>query len=265
MRRAVGACLPLLAVLAPHAGARDLREIETRRSLRVLVALDTRRPEFFSLKSDAPGFDHEVLAGFAEHRGLKLEVVQVQDWRGLVPALLERQGDLIAGRFGASESRKKLINFTTEVFPRRLVVMTRKPHRIIKSLQELRAERVGTVKGTGMAEAVAAAGVPPSKVDDGIEVGGDLPAALRSGRVTAAVWGAESVIVAQREDPDIQIGMFVGKPESVAFGVRKEDTELLGALNEHIDRLHRSGAWNRLVVKYFGESALEILRKARSE
>jgi len=59
--------------------------------------------------------------------------------------------------------------------------------------------------------------------------------------------------------------MLLGKPESVAFGVRKEDTRLLAALNDHIANARKSGAWSRLAHKYFGESALEILRKARSE
>jgi len=33
----------------------------------------------------------------------------------------------------------------------------------------------------------------------------------------------------------------------------------------HITNVRRSIAWNRLVVKYFGASALEVLREARAE
>ena len=58
--------------------------------------------------------------------------------------------------------------------------------------------------------------------------------------------------------------MFVGPPESLAFGVRKEDRRLLAALNDYITNLRKTPTWNRLVVKYFGPAAVEILRRART-
>jgi hypothetical protein len=38
-----------------------------------------------------------------------------------------------------------------------------------------------------------------------------------------------------------------------------------GDLNDYITNLRRSPTWNRLVVKYFGASALDVLKKARGE
>jgi hypothetical protein len=74
------------------------------------------------------------------------------------------------------------------VFPTRHVVLTRKPHRVVESLQELRSERVGTIKGTSMAEMVRAVGMPAANVDDSFASGG-LPAALKENRFTACVDG----------------------------------------------------------------------------
>ena len=41
--------------------------------------------------------------------------------------------------------------------------------------------------------------------------------------------------------------------------------ELKQALDEYMDSLRRTPSWSRLVVKYFGESALDVLKKARGE
>jgi ABC-type amino acid transport substrate-binding protein len=123
---------------------------------------------------------------------------------------------------------------------------------------------VGTVKGTSLAEAVAAAGVPPANVDDSIPSGG-LPDALKRGKVAAVVMGIEDAVTSQRLDPDIQIGMFLGRPGSLAYGVRREDARLLAALNSYIENLRRTPTWSRLVVKYFGEAGPDILRRARAE
>jgi ABC-type amino acid transport substrate-binding protein len=252
-----------LAVLAPAgAPAADFPEIQKRGTLRVLVMLDQRRPEFFTLDHKTPGFDHEVLQQFAQLHHVFLEPVPVASWDSLIPSLLAGKGDLIAGRFTVTESRKKLVDFTVEVFPTRNVVLTRQPHRVVQTLEELRAEKVGTIKGTSMAEAIAAAGVPPARVDDAIPTGG-FAEALKAGRITAAVWGVESAIATQREDPAIRIGMFLGPPSSLAYAVRKDEDALRHALDDFISNLRRTPTWNRLVVDYFGAAALDVLKKAR--
>lgn len=256
--------LALALVLSPLAlSAGDLPDIKARGTLRVLAVVRNQADDFMS-EQPGRGFDREVLEAFCALHRLKLEVVPLRNWGDLIPALQQGKGDLIAGRFNVTPSRKEQIAFTAEVFPSRHVVMTRKPHRVVSTLEELREEKVGTVQGTSMAEAVAAAGVAPAHTDDTI-VTGTLPDALREGRVSAVVLGVENAITAQRADPDIQLGMFVGAPSSLAYGLRKEDTALLAALNEYVTNLRRTPTWNRLVVKYFGASAPEVLRKARGE
>jgi len=262
--RRLPAVLALLALgRAPSVGAGDLKEIEKSGSLRVLAVADSAPDEFFTTRPGV-GLDREILEGFARLRRLRLEVVPVGSWDRLVPALLEGKGDLIAGRFTVTESRRQLIDFTAEAFPTRAVVVTRRPHRVVGSLRELREEKVGTVRGTSLAEVVAWAGVPPANVDDSVATG-NLPAALKAGRVSAVVLGIENAISVQRQDPDLQLGAFLGPPGSLAYGVRKEDAGLREALDEYLGNLRRGVSWNRLVVKYFGEQALEVLKKARTE
>jgi ABC-type amino acid transport substrate-binding protein len=242
-------------------GAADLASAPG--SLRVLVVIDAPRPEFFSLDSGRPGFDREVIDGFARIRKLKVEVVSLPSFDDLIPALLSRKGDLIAGGYRDSETRRKSIAFTDPVFPNRFVIVTLKPHRVIRSLEELRKERVGTTRGTATAEAVLAAGLPRENLDDAVPLGA-YAEALHAGRVTAAVWSVERALPAQRKDPSLQLGMYLGPPGSLAFGVRKEDEALRSALNDYLAFIHKSGAWSRLVVKYFGENALEVLQQAAS-
>jgi ABC-type amino acid transport substrate-binding protein len=264
-RRRLARSVAVLAwAAAPPAAALDLKEMEQRGTLRVLAVPANRTgDEFFSREDGpSPGFDREVLNGFCQLRKIRMEVVPIESWDQIVPALLAGRGDVIAGRVTVTESRKKLLAFTSEVFPTRHVVFTRRPHRVVNTIDELRQERVGTVKGTSMAEVVAAAKLP--HVDDTVPTG-TLPKALRDGRITAAVLGVENAMAAQKRDPEIQLGMFLGPPGSLAYGVRKEDTALLQALDEYVDNLRRTPTWNRLVIKYLGDSAPEILKKARSE
>jgi ABC-type amino acid transport substrate-binding protein len=251
-------------LLAPALLAADLPpELRARGTLRVLGVLANQPRDFLSAEPGV-GFDREVLEGFAALHKLKVELVPVPRWDGLVPALKEGRGDVIAGRFTVTDARRKEIDFTQEVFPTRNVVLSRSPHPVVATLEQLRGEKVGTVKGTSMADAIAAAGVPRSNVDDSFPTG-TLPDALRAGKATAVVLGVEHAIQERRADPAIQIGMFLGPPTSLAYGVRKADAALKAVLDEYVGNLRRTPTWSRLVVKYFGDDAPEILRKARSE
>jgi ABC-type amino acid transport substrate-binding protein len=253
----------LMISVVGAASAADLPEIAKRGALRVLAVVIDAEPQFFSLKPDrAPGFDQEVLDGFTKLHRIKLEIVRISSYDALVPALHKGRGDLIAGGFTATDSRKKLIAFSEEVFPTRNVVYSRKPQPIINSVAELKSARIGTYKGTSMVEALLAAGIPASALDDTIELGG-FPAALKAGKITAAVDGVEAALIARLADPELQIGMFLGVPESLAYGVRKQDTKLLEAINSYVGNVRKTQTWSRLVVKYFGASAPEILKRAR--
>lgn len=255
--------LAVAVLTAAPLAAADLADVKARGTLRVIVMPLSATDEFFPLPAGArPGFDRALLDGFVALHRIKLEVVAVEGWDNLIPALLQGRGDLIAGRFTVTDTRLKQIAFTSEVFPSRNVVLTRKPHAPVATVEALREEKVGTIKGSSMAEAVRAV-VPAPNVDDSFPPGG-LPGALVAGKVSAVVLGVESAIAAQRQDQEMELGTFVGPPRSLAYGVRKQDAALLQALNEYIDNVRRTPTWSRLVVEYFGASAPDILRKVRS-
>jgi membrane-bound lytic murein transglycosylase F len=244
--------------------AADLEAIRARGTLRVLTILDNE-VEFISKAKDGyTGFDYEILEGFAQLERVKLEIIPSSGWDRLVPDLLDGRGDMIAGRFTDTPARRKWIDFTVEVFPTRNVVVTRSPHRVVTTLEELRSERISITHGASMVDALLAAGVPRANIDDTIPSGG-LPPALESGAVTCTVHEIQTAIVTQRRDPKIQLGLFIGPPASLAYGVPKGSPQLLHALDEYILNLRRTSTWNRLVVKYLGDAALDVLHRARGE
>jgi ABC-type amino acid transport substrate-binding protein len=259
--------LALAALLAAPPPATPAQEppLIAGGKLRVLT-VDGGSRFFLATTPGGPGgFDRELLDGFARLHHLEVEVVPVPTWADLLPALLGGKGDVVAGQVSDTEARRRLIAFTVETFPTRNVVVTRSPHRAVWSLEELREERVGTIKGTSLATLVNSLGLKAANVDDSLSSRqGALSEALRAGRVTAVVNGVEGALKDVEEDGTLQIGMFVGPPESLAFGVRKEDRRLLASLNDYITNLRKTPTWNRLVVKYFGPAAVEILRRART-
>src|SRR4051812_11427760 len=95
------------AVALPVAAA-DFAEVKAKGTLRVIVMPLSAADEFFPIPAGPrPGFDRAVLDGFAGLQRIKLEVVPVQGWDTLTPALLQGRGDVIAGRFTVTDARLK--------------------------------------------------------------------------------------------------------------------------------------------------------------
>jgi ABC-type amino acid transport substrate-binding protein len=248
-------------LVAAGAFASDMPDMKARGTLKV-IAQKSEAPEMFRF-SDAgePGFEREMIEGFARIHEIEMEAVAVETSAERIPALLRGEGDVIIGIVD-TESRREQIAFTEEVLPARHLVVTWKPHRVIEALEEFRREKIGVVKGTSWAQAAVEAGVPlgetalfPDRED--------VYAALEDGRITATVMTTTDFLLATRFHPELQGGVAVGAAARAGWGVRKEDKELLAALNEYIFNFRAGPSWSRLVVKYFGDQALRALGRER--
>jgi polar amino acid transport system substrate-binding protein len=256
MRRALTGVL--LTFLASVSSAGDLPEIESRGIVKLLLGQTPGRTA-----DSTAGFDEEILEGWAKLNRLRVERVLIPSWDDLIPSLAGGKGDVIGGDFEVTEARRKRVAFTAEIFPVRNVVVSRRPSPEIRTLSQLRAAKVVTVAGTSLADDLSRAGLPAGNL-----VLADRRAVsegMRTGTYTATLLPLSSAILAQRRDPDLQLGMFLGASSSYAFAVRPSDSALLTSLDAFVANYRKSGAWNRLVVKHYGPAALEILKLSRSE
>ena len=241
--------------LVPPLGA-DFAEIKARGVIRVLCSDED--PVWFAVEAGPnPGFEREPLEAFARLHKLRFEAVVLKRWEDAIPDLLKGRGDVIAG-INDTEARRQRIAFTDELVPSRHLVVTRAPHRVVRTLEELRTERIGVVAETTWADAVATAGVPPGQVEKVASVAASLEG-LRTGRFTATVLDISDFLLQRRADAGLQDGLTLGGAVSSAWGVRKTDPQLRSRLNDFLKNLKQGPAWSRLVVRYFGPDALRIL------
>ena len=262
MRRRLRSLALVAAVLPlPPLAAADLAEIRARGTLRALVSAD-ESPEAFSFKADGPpGFDRELLEGFARLHDLRLEAVPVKRFADMIPRLKAGDGDVIAGII-VTEARRREIAFTTEVLPARLVAVSRDPRPAPSTVAALSGETVGVIPGNAWAKAVAEAGVPAAKTVSFADVPALLKG-LKDGSITATVMSVVDFTMAKKRDGALRAGAFVGPPGSGAWGLRSSDAELKRALDEYLTGARRSGSWNRLVIRYYGQDALDVLGRER--
>jgi membrane-bound lytic murein transglycosylase F len=256
-----GSCavLALLAglVAGASASADDLTEIRTRGALRVLESPDEDASWFSQRGGPAPGFEREVLEGFARLQKLRFEVVPVVRWEDAIPMLLRQEGDVLGG-ISATPERRTRVDFTVELLPARNVVVTRRPQAPIRSLAELRAARLVIVPNTTWAGALEKAGVSTSRAIKVVDISGAIEA-IRVGHADATVSGVVDFFIQRKKDRELQAGLLLGEAQSSAWAVRKTCPELRQALDDYLGQLRRSPNWSRLLVRYFGDDAPAIL------
>ena len=242
--------------LAPRAGA-DLAEIKAGGTLR-LIAVREEAPEMFSFSDTGePGFEREIAQGFARLHDLKVQAVPAANAEERITLLNKGQGDVIIGII-VTDARKKLVDFTTEVLPARHLVITWQPHRVVSTLEEFRAEKVGVVRGTSWSQAALDAGIPADSMEYFVDRYQALDA-LKAGRITATVMTLSDFTLSLKKYPGGQAGLTLGTSTMAAFAVRKSDPQLRAELDAYLDNLRKGPSWSRLVVKYFGEKALSVL------
>lgn len=160
-----------------------------------------------------------------------------------------------------TEERRKRVDFTAEVLPARHVVVTRKPAAPVATVDAFRAlGKVGLLKGTTWAQAAMDAGLPAAAAisfDDRDK----MIQALQSGAIEATVMSASDAVLQIQKDAALQAGVVVGAEAKAAWAVRKGDAALQKAIDEYLDNARKSGAWSRLVARYFGPAALSVLGK----
>ena len=256
----VGSALALagLASAAGFGRAQDL-ELKAPGTLRVIVG-NGDLPELFV--ADRPeGLEREMLEGFARLHGLRIQAV-IAPRQERIPWLLEDRGDVVAGGMAMTPERRKLVAFTAETFPIRHAAVTRRPHPKVETLEELRRQRVGVQTNSSGAEEALAAGVPRANLDSYASYD-EVLAALRAGKVSCSVMSVIGAMSDRRKDPALEIGVMIGTPTGTGFAVRKDEPRLLKALNDYVVATRRTPTWNRLVIKYLGEDALDVLRRSR--
>jgi len=260
MRRAV-VVLSSVAVLFAGANARanDLAEVERSGILRVLAG-QGEQPEMFSFEGTGdPGFERELVEGFARLHKVKIQIHAVKRWEDRIPQLQKNEGDLVIGLV-ETPARRELIAFTSEVMPARHVAVSYKPKAAVATLEQFRGEKVGVVKATSWAQAAFDAGIPPAKAEV-FATTDEMLEALKAQRISASVMSLSDLTLAMRRYSGLQAGVTLGEPVSAGWGLRKEDKALQAALNEYLANARKGSSWSRLVVKYFGSQALQALGK----
>lgn len=243
----------LVATLPAWVEAGGVERVKKAGVLR--VGSDITYPPFEVMEAGKPaGFDVDMAQEIAKALGVKLEYINTA-WDGIFAALKAEKFDMLLSGITITEERMKSFDlvFSEPYFLSGQGVAVRVGDRRIKAGADLRGKVVGVqINTTGQAAAEKAGGIKEIKKYEQLP---EAYADLKAKRLDAVVADYPVVVANAKADGKFVPvrGLQLGEPEKLGIPVRKADADLLTVVNKVIADLKKSGKYDQMRKKWFGE------------
>ncbi|NLT36373.1 MAG: basic amino acid ABC transporter substrate-binding protein [Gaiellales bacterium] len=230
-------------------------KIETPKTLvpgKLQAGSDTAFPpfEYSDGKGGYIGFDVDILTSLCKKMGLELVMVSTA-WDGIIPALVSDRFDIIGSAMSITDERKEQINFSDAYYQNDLAITTPvdKP---IENADGLVGKIVGVqVDTTGQFAVEKIEGIKEMKKYENIIL---AIQDLEAGRTEAVVNDEPSNAYQIRNKPNLANTGKIVVDDDYGFGIKKENTELLEAINAALGEIKADGTYDLIRAKWFGKA-----------
>ena len=205
--------------------------------------------EYLDENGNVVGFDIDLMNEISRVIGKKIEIKDMT-FDGLIPALESKTIDILIAGITATESRKKVINFSKPYFESQQAIIVKEDNNSITNFDSLNnSYTVGVVLGY-----VGDVALTESKKVEKIERfnrTADTVVALQSGKIDAAIMDYPIAVGYIKNNEGLKAIKTDLSIQELCIGFRKEDTKLLEEVNKALDTLKENGKYDELVKKYF--------------
>ena len=223
--------------------------------LRVGVSPDAA-PLIFKQNDEITGLEADMALELAEHLQKTAVLVELP-WEDQIPALLDNRIDIIMSGMSVTPARQYNIAFSKPYFKSGLMIIVKELHKFafIKNRETAFAQsitwRIGVVKGT-TGEAFIRQKSTGAKAIRAFANQQEALSALKAGRIDVFVHDAPIVLMmaAQNQVEGIRPLPIMLNEEYLAWGVNKNNPDLLVAVNAFIDQSKQKGTLQATVKRW---------------
>lgn len=225
---------------------------------KVRIGTEGAYPPFNNLEAngDLVGFDIDIANALCKEMNVECEFV-IQDWGGMIPALLANKFDAVIASMSITEERKKKVDFSSKYYNTPPAIAVPKD----SALSEATKESLAGVAIGAQTSTTHSNYAEKYFVDSEIklyETADEYKLDLTSGRLDAVIddivvlgeWLATDdgacckILTALTIDPQIH-------GEGAGVAVRKEDTELRDMISSAITAIRNNGEYKKINDQHF--------------
>ncbi|MGB5261303.1 MAG: transporter substrate-binding domain-containing protein [Gammaproteobacteria bacterium] len=243
----LGGCLLTACLLACLAGSgaaseaqatSDLDSIQQSGVLRILVPATFDGGRYLPRKGSPVSEHQEILERFASSRGLGTELVPIEHFRDMLPALEAGKGDILLANLTVTEARKQRIAFTVPITHVREQLIVRAGEEAIEAVADLEGRTVMVDPSSSFWRTLTKLRTKypaiklmerPAHLRDEDELD-----QLSQGVVDAVVRDSNVADMYLGYRDDIKVAFDIGGIRDIAWGVSRDAPTLLQALNDYL-------------------------------
>lgn len=210
---------------------------------------------FVDAQGKLTGWDVDIANALCDQMKVKCEII-AQEWDGIIPGLNAKKYDMIVASMSVTEKRKQQVTFTKKYKNTSSQFVAEKGTITETSPAALKGKRIGVQRGSVQDEFLSA-NYPDSEIVR-YDKTTDPEMDLIAGRVDLLLANRVTSLLGFLTRPEAANYGLVGQEyaggvlgEGNAIALRKDDTELLGQVNEAIDAIIANGTYDKITSKYF--------------
>lgn len=232
-----------------------------------LVAItDYNSTSYFIYRGEPMGYQYELLNLFAQHIGVRLEILVSNDLRESFEVLLSGECDLLALNLTVTKERSRLVDFTKPFIQTRQVLVQKKPANwqllserelevaLIRNQLDLAGKTIHVQKNSAYAARLHNLSEEIGDTINIVEVpyeSEQLITMVAEGEIEYTVSDENIARVNQTYYPEIDIQTAVSFPQNLAWAVKRGDNQLREEINTWLEGFSGTIESQLLYAKYF--------------
>lgn len=233
---------------------------------KLIAITDYNSTSYFIYRGEPMGYQYELLNMFAQHLGVRLEILVSNDLRESFEVLLSGECDLLALNLTVTKERSRLVDFTRPFIQTRQVLVQRKPANwqmlsereleaiLIRNQLDFAGKTIHVQKNSAYAARLHNLSEEIGDTINIVEVpyeSEQLITMVAEGEIDFTVSDENIARVNQTYYPQIDIQTAVSFPQNLAWAVQRGDTQLREEINKWLEGFSGTIESQLLYAKYF--------------
>ena len=239
---------------------RDWEEIQDEKVINVLA--ENSPASFFIYRGRNMGYEYELLHQFAKDMNVRLKVTMANDLDEMYNDLRACKADIVAAHLTVTESRDKLVDFSTPHLTTHHVLVQRIPsdtdtvHQLITEIEHLRGKTVHVWRNSSFYENIL-------RINDGLNLnmniiattGGliteELMKQVSEGKIDYTIADQSVAQIDLNYYDNLDISLKLSPENEIAFALRQGSGKLLDTLNYWLNDPSNRSTIGEVNRKYF--------------
>ncbi len=217
-------------------------------------------PFFYRDGGETKGLEYDILSYFSKASGRALDIHWVAQFDELLPAVRDGSADVATGTITITEERAQTVDFSGSYFPVRVAVIEPKS-RTSSAVGDLSGLSISTMAGTTYERILKE--LPGIELVYGVDEEAII-AMVAAGEAEATLVDTVLGLIYTPRHGNLHMTLPMSELQNYGFAVPK-GSALAEELSDHIQKLKTSGIYYRLLEKYLGQEAVDMVRAAHLE